>query len=389
MALLLALSFLLVGRIAQASDMFTRAQTGADAAALGTLSPLRDKALELLLDPVYPKDPKGTGYWLVGDPEVSAAKFAKENTTELVGKVHLSGAMGETAKVTVRTKECQLKRDEELTAQDRDDLRKRKNLCTDNQGKEGIGRYGTATAIARMTVPDCVFKYRPYIPAPVPGGGSPPLPGDPGGQLESVTCGGVQAYPKVPGNFRKLQAQFKIRLVDKESPIDYTGEPANGIAGGGGVVVDHCAKDGSKPPEDLSFGAAVVAWALCWRGTPYSWGGGNYSGPTLGICCSPGGHDARGTLGFDCSGLTLYAVFQASRGRIALGHYTGNQVNDPRGRPVPVNQLQAGDIIFFGSMPTHHVAIYYGDGKMVEAPQTGDVVKISPLRNVSYARRFG
>ncbi|MGK5556709.1 C40 family peptidase [Actinomadura kijaniata] len=375
MTLLLAASFLLVGRIAQADDMFTRAQTGADATALGSLAPLRDKALEMVMEG---KDPKGAGYWLVGDPEPAASKYARENTVELVGKVHLTGVNGDTAKVNVRTKECQLKREEELTEEDKDNLRKRKNLCTDGQGKEGIGRFGTATAIAKLTVPDCQFFY--YDAASNATGL---------GQVRLVMCNGVQAYPPVTANFRALQAQFKIRLVDKESSISYTGEPASTFAAGGGVVVDHCAKDGSKPPEDLSFGAAVVAWALCWRGTPYSWGGGNYSGPTYGICCSPGGHDARRTLGFDCSGLTLYAVYQASRGRIALGHYTGNQVSDPRGRPVPVNQLQAGDLLFFGSMPTHHVAIYYGDGKMVEAPQTGDVVKISPLRNVTYARRFG
>lgn len=206
------------------------------------------------------------------------------------------------------------------------------------------------------------------------------------GPIQFLVCDGVRVYPK--GDRATVTRLFKLRLVDQEDPVEYNGRP-NGLAGGGGVVVSECAKTGEKPPEDLSFGAAVVAWALCWKGTPYAWGGGNYSGPTRGICCSPGGHDGRLYYGFDCSGLTMYAVYQASRGRIALGHYTGSQLDDPRGVPVSTNALKTGDLIFFGPRPTHHVAIYYGDGQMVEAPFTGSVVKISPLRQPSFARRFG
>jgi cell wall-associated NlpC family hydrolase len=40
--------------------------------------------------------------------------------------------------------------------------------------------------------------------------------------------------------------------------------------------------------------------------------------------------------------------------------------------------LQPGDLIFFFS-PIHHVAIYMGNGKMIEAPHTGDVVSINPV----------
>jgi cell wall-associated NlpC family hydrolase len=57
------------------------------------------------------------------------------------------------------------------------------------------------------------------------------------------------------------------------------------------------------------------------------------------------------------------------------------------GKAVSRSQLQPGDLVFFGS-PVHHVGIYLGDGKMVHAPDTGDVVKISPLQNdYSGARR--
>jgi cell wall-associated NlpC family hydrolase len=373
-AVMLAAGFLLFGRIAQAGDMRTRAQTGADATALGVLSPLRDQAVSLALSGM---DPSGAGYWSVGSPPETAADNYSGRNGVRATRVRLSGMLGTTAMAEVATKDCQLKRDEELTEEERDDLRHRRNLCTDSSGKQGIGRSGTARAVAKLIPPDCEFFY-----------GNPGEQATGLGPVQRVECDGIQVFP---GGDRPTVARlFRIRLVDREDPVAYTGLPDGlaGPSGGGPPVVSECATEGHRPADDLPFGAAVVAWALCWQGTPYSWGGGNYSGPTRGICCSPGGHSGATTVGFDCSGLTLYAVYQASKGRIALGHYTGNQVADPRGRPVPTDQLLPGDLLFFGS-PTHHVAIYYGDDQMVEAPQTGDVVKISPLRKVDAARRFG
>src|SRR5918992_597314 len=370
MAVILAAGFLAFGRIAHAGNLRTRAQVGADAAALGTLAPLRDLMVSMLRQGMLPE---GAGYWGVGSPPETAARRHADENNARVTRVRLSGIAGDTALAEVATKDCQLKKEHELTDQEKDDLRNRRNLCTDTSGEQGIGRFGTARAIARIFPPSCTVT-------PVTGTGS-----DTGLGAVIITCDGLMVWngsAPVAGR-DQVTRLFKIRLVDRENPIDYTGVPAGPLAaGGGGVVVDHCAKDQSKTPTDqMTFGARVVAWALCWQGTPYRWGGGTYSGPSRGICCSPGGHDGSIGIGFDCSGLTLYAVYQASRGRIALGHYTGNQIADPRGRPVPVDQLQAGDLLFFGN-PTHHVAIYYGDDQMVEAPQTGDVVKISPLRPV-------
>lgn len=373
-AIMLAGGFLMFGRIAQAGDMRNQAQIGADAAALGTLAPLRDKAVDQLVG--WGRDPSSVGYWMVDSPpEKVAEKYADRNESRAT-RVRLSGMLGYTAMVEAATKLCQLKQEDELTEKEKDDLRNGRNLCTDRAGKKGIGRSGTARAVAKMIPPQCEYRTGP---GPEGSTGS--------GPVVEITCGDghVRAFPN--GDRAAITRLFKIRLVDDEDPVAYTGAP-DGLSGGSGAVVSECAKTGKKPAEDLEFGAAVVAWSLCWLGTPYAWGGGNYSGPTRGICCSPGGYDGRLYFGFDCSGLTLYAVYQASRGRIALGHYTGDQVSDPRGSYVPTNALKPGDLLFFGA-PPHHVAIYYGDGKMVEAPQTGDVVKISPLRPVTSARRFG
>ncbi|MBW8484945.1 C40 family peptidase [Actinomadura parmotrematis] len=371
MALLLTAGVLVFGRLGQASDLRQRAQIGADAAAIGAIAPLRDQAVSLVMEGI---DPAAAGYWSVRDePEVPAGKYAGENNAVL-RKVTLSGATGDTAQVSVATKECQLKRKDELSAKEKEDLRNRRNLCTDAAGKKGIGRVGAATAVAKLILPHCVF-----LPAD-------PLPGDTGiAGAVRVVCDGVTAYPVA--DRAALTRVFKIRLVDQPSAVPYTGQPT-GLVAGGGAVVNHCATDGSVPAENLPFGARVVAWALCYLGTPYSWGGGGPSGPSLGICCSPGGYSGARTVGFDCSGLTLFAVYQASKGRIALGHYTGDQISDSRGTVV-TGQMEAGDLIFYGN-PTHHVAIYYGDGKMVEAPQTGLNVRVTPVRGgVSGVRRFG
>ncbi|MGV9303671.1 C40 family peptidase [Nonomuraea sp. NPDC003727] len=95
-------------------------------------------------------------------------------------------------------------------------------------------------------------------------------------------------------------------------------------------------------------------------GRPYVWG-------------------AEGPDTFDCSGLVQWAFAQAG---VRMPRVTHQQwVTGPQ---VPLAQAQPGDLIFWRSDPTNpgyisHVAIYWGNGKVLQAPRTGDVVKISPL----------
>jgi cell wall-associated NlpC family hydrolase len=60
---------------------------------------------------------------------------------------------------------------------------------------------------------------------------------------------------------------------------------------------------------------------------------------------------------------------------ITLPHYAAAQYQ--LGSPVGPADLQAGDLVFFDGL--NHVGIYVGGGQFVHAPQTGDVVKITPL----------
>ncbi|MGZ4334941.1 MAG: NlpC/P60 family protein [Gaiellaceae bacterium] len=93
--------------------------------------------------------------------------------------------------------------------------------------------------------------------------------------------------------------------------------------------------------------------ALRYLGVPYEWGGASPSG-------------------FDCSGLVMYVYAQLG---ITLPHFAAAQYQF--GSPVPPDQLQPGDLVFFDALD--HVGIYIGGGQFVHAPQTGDVVKITPL----------
>uniref|UniRef100_UPI002454A8FE NlpC/P60 family protein n=1 Tax=Nocardia wallacei TaxID=480035 RepID=UPI002454A8FE len=121
----------------------------------------------------------------------------------------------------------------------------------------------------------------------------------------------------------------------------------------------------------------VVDRAMSQLGVTYSWGGGDENGPTLGIrdggvADSYGDYDK---VGFDCSGLMIYAFAGVG---IALPHYSGYQYT--MGTRVPVAERERGDMLFWGANGSEHVALYLGDGKMVEAPESGDVVKVSPVR---------
>ncbi|HEY5856187.1 MAG TPA: NlpC/P60 family protein [Aldersonia sp.] len=121
----------------------------------------------------------------------------------------------------------------------------------------------------------------------------------------------------------------------------------------------------------------VVNRGLSQLGVQYAWGGGDEDGPSRGI--KDGGvGDAHGDykkVGFDCSGLMIYAFAGVG---ISLPHYSGYQYTS--GKQVPVSQRKRGDMLFWGSGGSQHVALYLGNGQMLEAPQSGDVVKISPVR---------
>lgn len=115
---------------------------------------------------------------------------------------------------------------------------------------------------------------------------------------------------------------------------------------------------------------------------PYSWGGGNAAGPTMG---SPYGDGLLGRFdatfqGFDCSGLTLFAWAPYR----SMPHYAASQHADAGRFHPTLDELQPGDLIFFsaGGPTIDHVVIYAGGGKVVQAPESGHLVEVSSLGQV-------
>lgn len=115
------------------------------------------------------------------------------------------------------------------------------------------------------------------------------------------------------------------------------------------------------------LGQQVVADAQKYLGTPYVWGG-------------------ESTSGFDCSGLVQYVFKELNK---EIGRSTYDQIKE--GTSVNKDQLQPGDLVFFGTSDNpHHVGIYAGNGEMVEAPHTGANVRIASIDRSDYltARRI-
>ena len=100
-------------------------------------------------------------------------------------------------------------------------------------------------------------------------------------------------------------------------------------------------------------------------GLSYSWGAGGKGGPGCGIAeLSPSGFNDYDRFGFDCSGFTEY-IFWAGAG-VDIGEDTNSQ--SVQGTQVPYSDVQPGDLLFWGSPGnTEHVAIYIGNGQMIEA----------------------
>jgi peptidoglycan DL-endopeptidase CwlO len=110
--------------------------------------------------------------------------------------------------------------------------------------------------------------------------------------------------------------------------------------------------------------SGVVGIAMQYLGVPYVWGGASPSG-------------------FDCSGLVMYVFAQVG---VSLPHYTVAQYNYPNSVPVPRNELQPGDLVFFAGLG--HVGIYVGNGQFIHAPHTGDVVRIDSLNSGWYSSEY-
>jgi cell wall-associated NlpC family hydrolase len=125
--------------------------------------------------------------------------------------------------------------------------------------------------------------------------------------------------------------------------------------------------DPFAPAPSTYIGQQAVTIAEQNLGVPYVWGGD-----------SP-------LTGFDCSGLTKYVYAQLG---VPLPHYAAGQWN--QGPQLDSSQFQLGDLLFFEPRADGpgHVGIYIGGDQFIEAPHTGDVVKLASLSEDAAALGF-
>ncbi|QNG55490.1 C40 family peptidase [Pseudonocardia petroleophila] len=146
------------------------------------------------------------------------------------------------------------------------------------------------------------------------------------------------AFPNAYAKWENLAAELVQGLADVADPI------------------------GCQPTAVLADGVAgtAIAFALGEVGSPYLWGG---NGPDR----------------WDCSGLLVAAFREAG---ITLPRVSRDQYN--AGGHLPVREMQPGDLLFYATdrndpRTIHHVAMYIGDDQMVEAPYTGEFVRVRPV----------
>jgi len=181
--------------------------------------------------------------------------------------------------------------------------------------------------------------------------------------------------PAVPSPAQVAAPQPSPAQLVAPVPSPSVPSPAQVVAPQPSPAVSSPSVSSSPPPGLPGSGAAATAvgWAFREIEVPYSWGGGDATGPTGGFA------QGADTVGFDCSGLTLFAWAHAG---VALGHYTGSQWT--AGRHVAQSDLQPGDLVFFATdtadpATIHHVGLYIGGGDMISAPHTGDVVRVASV----------
>jgi cell wall-associated NlpC family hydrolase len=159
----------------------------------------------------------------------------------------------------------------------------------------------------------------------------------------------------------ELRSTIELKVIEQEDEIATLNEAIQRAEARARAAADAAAASArpslaySEPanpaPAPNAQAQSAVDAALSQVGKPYRWA-------------------AAGPDSYDCSGLTMWSWAHAG---VSLPHSSSQQyAATPR---VSQSDLQPGDLLFFGS-PIHHVAIWIGNGQMVEAPYTGQYVRV-------------
>jgi cell wall-associated NlpC family hydrolase len=186
-------------------------------------------------------------------------------------------------------------------------------------------------------------------------------PGEWDPTLPKILSAGAPGDPVAIAN-----ASLQATTQAAQATMDLGRKFLAGLGIGGGTSTMALPGGRVSGPQAIEY---VIARGASQRGVPYSWGGGAVNGPSAGV-----DQDA-GKIGYDCSGFTRYAFAGVG---VQIPKYSGDQYN--AGRPVAPSQAKRGDLIFYGPGGTQHVALYLGNGQMLEASSAAGQVTVSPVR---------
>jgi len=169
--------------------------------------------------------------------------------------------------------------------------------------------------------------------------------------------------------------------VDPMSVLDGTYSSPGGMSGGATCGSEDTSGGSGDSGDAGDTVSSIIAVGREQLGVSYSWGGGTLEGP------SEGSGSGSGVVGYDCSSLMRYMIYQGTDHEVELPRTSRQQYQETKGHTVATpgdgqDNLREGDLLFYsngGAGGIYHVAMYIGDGQVIQAPYSGLDVQVADV----------